>query len=166
MHTEGVDQAVELRNARYFLGDSTSFTFHGRDVFSPVAAHLANGVPLDSLGPPVEPVRLDIRPAVRAGDRVVGMVRYIEDPYGNVVTNIAPALLDSIGASIGDTLEVRIGSRAMRLPWRRTFSDVDEGRPLALVHSRALLSFSVNQGSFSDRFGVKRHDSVFVFLAR
>jgi hypothetical protein len=166
MQTEGVDRAVELRNARYFRGGQTSSTFHGRDVFAPVAAHLAAGVPLDSLGPSLMPVRLDLVPARRLGDRIEGIVRYIEDPYGNVVTNIPAALLDSLGARLGDSLEVRIGPRTMRLPWRNTFSDVPRGEPLALLHSRGVLSFSVNQGSFAERFGVERRAPVSVRRSR
>src|SRR5438034_3850552 len=83
--TEGLDRAVELRNQKYFRRNETSFTFHGRDIFAPVAAHLAVGTPLDSLGPPLVPVRLDLRPARIIAGRIEGEVRYIEDPYGNVV---------------------------------------------------------------------------------
>jgi len=57
---------------------------------------------------------------------------------------------------------VRIGGRTVRLPWTRTFSSVALGQPLAVLHSRALLSFSVNQGSFSESFRTRRGDSVFV----
>ena len=160
--SEGLDRAVELRNSRWQRLPDPSFTFHGRDVFAPVAAHLAAGVPLDSLGPPIRPVLLDVRPAVRAGDTIVGVVRYVETPFGNVVTNIMPALLAASGFSVGDTLDVRIGERRVRLPWTRTFSSVALGRPLAVLHSRALLSFSVNQGSFADSYGITRGDSVFV----
>jgi S-adenosylmethionine hydrolase len=160
MQTEGLERAVELRNSRYFRSEQPSFTFHGRDLFAPVAAHLAAGVPLDSLGPPIDPVRLDVRPPRIADGRIEGIVRYIEDPYGNVVTNVPVQLLDSIHARIGDSLEVRIGSRLLRLPWRATFSDVPTGRALALVHSRGLLSFSVNQGDFASTFRVRRKDAV------
>jgi S-adenosylmethionine hydrolase len=156
MQTEGLERGVELRNNRYFRSERPSFTFHGRDLFAPVAAHLAAGVPLDSLGPTIDPVRLDVRSPQIADGRVEGIVRYIEDPYGNVVTNIPVQLLDSIHARVGDSLEVKVGSRLLRLPWRNTFSDVPPGRPLALVHSRGLLSFSVNQGDFARRFGVRR----------
>ena len=162
MQTEGLARAVELRNERYFRGGRTSSTFHGRDVFAPVAAHLAAGVPLDSLGPSLVPVRLALAPARVAGDRIEGTVRYIEDPYGNVVTNIPSSLLDSLGARVGDSLEVRIGTRTMRLPWRNTFSDVPQGLALALLHSRGVLSLSVNQGSFAERFGVERRAPVSV----
>ena len=162
MQTEGFDRAVELRNPRYFRDAQTSSTFHGRDVFAPVAAHLATGVPLDSLGPSLVPVRLDLAPALLRDGRIEGTVRYIEDPYGNVVTNIPAVLLDSLGARIGDSLEVRIGTRTMRLPWRNTFSDVPQSEPLALMHSRGVLSFSVNQGDFASRFGVERKARVSV----
>jgi S-adenosylmethionine hydrolase len=83
-----------------------------------------------------------------------------------VVTDIPAALLDSLPARIGDSLEVRLGARTLRLPWRNTFSDVPEGHALALVHSRGLLSFSVNQGDFASRFRVTRKDPVVVRSVR
>ena len=160
VQTEGLERAVELRNARYFRLQRASSTFHGRDIFAPVAAHLASGVPPDSLGPPIVPVRLDLQVARMAEGRIEGAVRYIEDPYRNVVTNITPALLDSLGARVGDSLNVRIGSTTLRLPWRNTFSDVAPGRPLALLHSRGVLSFSLNQGDFARAYGVERKAAV------
>jgi S-adenosyl-L-methionine hydrolase (adenosine-forming) len=166
MQTEGVERAVELRNTRFFRAGQTSSTFHGRDVFAPVAAHLAAGIPLDSLGPPLVPVRLDLAPARIVEGRIDGIVRYVEDPYGNVVTNIPAALLDSLGAKVGDSLDVRLVSRSLRLPWRNTFSDVPQGQALALLHSRGVLSFSINQGDFASRFGVKPKGSVVIRVVR
>ncbi|MGH7676961.1 MAG: SAM hydrolase/SAM-dependent halogenase family protein [Gemmatimonadaceae bacterium] len=160
MDAEGLDRAVELTNKRYQRPGDAAYTFHGRDIFSPVGAHLALGVPLDSLGPPVTPVRLDVHPPRRTTDGITGEVRYVEDPYGNVVTNIPAALLDSAGLRVGDSLDVRIGSRSMRLPWRRTFSDVPRGAPLAVMHERGLLSFSLNQGDFARANASKRKDRV------
>ena len=163
LESQGFERAVELRDRRYFRQGETSFTFHGRDVFSPVGAHLARGVALDSLGPAVVPIRLPLRLPRRTAEGISGSVRYIEDPYGNVVTNLPAAMLDSAGLRIGDSLDVRIGARgAMRLPWRRTFSDVPNGRPLAVMHERGLLSFSINMGDFAATHGVRRGDSVFV----
>jgi S-adenosylmethionine hydrolase len=165
MNDEGIDRAVELTNRKYFRVNNTSFTFHGRDIFSPVGAHLAAGVPLDSLGGTVIPIRLNVRAARVAGGRVEGQVRYVEDPYGNVVTNIPAALLDSIG-HVGDTLWVAIGAQRLRLPWKATFSDVRVGAPLLVMHSRGLVSFSINQGNFASKYGVKRHDSVVISRTR
>lgn len=162
LESEGLERAVELRDTRFFRPGETSFTFHGRDVFSPVGAHLARGVSIDSLGPPVVPTRLDLHTARRRGDGIDGSVRYVEDPYGNVVTNIPGALLDSLAARVGDSLDVRIGARALRLPWRQTFSDVGGGEALAVMHERGLLSFSVNLGDFAKKYGIKRADPVSV----
>jgi S-adenosyl-L-methionine hydrolase (adenosine-forming) len=162
LETEGLDRAVELKNTKYFRPAQTSFTFHGRDIFSPVAAHLAAGTPLDSLGPPLVPMRLDLRPARIVGGRIEGTVRYIEDPYGNVVSNIPAAFLDSAKFHVGDSLDVRIGARSFRLLWGHTFSDVPRGRALAVTQSRGLLSFSINQGDFARKYRVARRDAVFV----
>ena len=160
MHAEGVERAVELRETRYFRAARASSTFHGRDIFAPVAAYLALGTPLDSLGPPVVPRELDVRPARIVDGRIAGTVRYIEDPYGNVVTDIPATVLDSLPARVGDSVEVRLPLRTLRLPWRNTFSDVPQGQALALMHSRGVLSLSINQGDFATRYGVKRKDSV------
>jgi S-adenosylmethionine hydrolase len=160
LETEGIERAVELRNARYRRAGDAAYTFHGRDIFSPAGAHLAAGLPLDSLGPAVMPMRLDVRPPRRVDGGIQGMVRYVEDPFGNVVSDIPPALLDSAGLRVGDTLDVRIGARGFRLPWRNTFSDVPRGAALAVMHERALLSFSINQGDFAGTHGIKRRDTV------
>ena len=166
LETEGLDRAVELSNTKYYRSGATSFTFHGRDIFSPVAAHLAAGVPLDSLGPPLVPMRLERRRASLANGVIQGTVRYVEDPYGNVVADIPRALLDSLGARVGDSLDVRIGSRALRLPWRATFSDVAKGQALAVMHSRGILSFSINEGDFATRYGVKKGDHIVLRRSR
>jgi S-adenosylmethionine hydrolase len=162
LETEGLDRAVELRNKKYFRPGEKSFTFHGRDIFSPVAAHLAQGTPLDSLGPALVPIRLDLRPARVVAGRIEGVVRYIEDPYGNVVTNIPAALLDSANFHVGDSLEVKIGARTLFMRWRNTFSDVPRGRDLAVMHSRGLFSFSINEGDFATKYRMKRKDPVSV----
>lgn len=162
LESEGLERAVELKNKKFLRQGDASYTFHGRDIFSPVGAHLAAGVPIDSLGPPVVPFRLDVRAARLVAGAIEGMVRYVEDPFGNVVTNIPAALLDSAGIHVGDSLDVRIGARSFRLPWRNTFSDVPRGRPLAVMHERALLSFSINQGDFAAAYGIRRKDPVLV----
>ncbi|MBI4423068.1 MAG: SAM-dependent chlorinase/fluorinase [Elusimicrobia bacterium] len=157
---EGLERAVELRETRFFRRGELSRTFHGRDVFAPVGAHLAAGTPLEALGPPLEPVRLELRYARVEGGAIVGEVRYIEDPYGNVVTNAPAELLGSLGAAPGDSLEVELAGRSFPLPLRATFSDVPAGEPLALVHERGFLSFSINQGDFAAAHGVRRGDPV------
>lgn len=160
---EGLEAAVELKETRYFAGAALSSTFHGRDVFAPVGAHLASGVALEKLGPPVAELARADRPraSIQAGV-VKGEVSYVEDPYGNVVTDIPRALLEEAGLRPGARLAVVIGERAVELPFRSTFSDVPEGQPLALYHSRGALSFSLNMGDFAKAYGVRARQPVSV----
>lgn len=160
LEREGLDKAVELREPKFWRAPDATSTFHGRDIFSPVGAHLAAGTPIEELGPALTPLLLEAPAALREGDVAAGHVRYIEDPYGNVVTDIPASLLEQLGIEPGDELKVEIFGRAQHLPYRKTFSDVPIGEPLALPHSRGPLSFSINQGDFAGKNGVKRGDAV------
>src|ERR671936_2506908 len=85
----GIAAAHELANPDYAL-DTVSRTFHGRDLFSPAAAHLARGVPIDELGPPVDPqalVRLDVPQPEVGQNRIRASVLYI-DRFGNTQLNL------------------------------------------------------------------------------
>src|SRR5205814_10109729 len=87
--TGGIAVAHELANPEYAL-DSVSRTFHGRDLFSPAAAHLARGIPIDELGPPVDPqalVRLDVPEPEIGQNRIRASVLYI-DHFGNIQLNL------------------------------------------------------------------------------
>lgn len=159
---EGLDAAVELKEPKYFRGtDRVSSTFHGRDIFSPVAAHLAAGVALERLGPRLDRILLlPERSASLKDGALIGEVGYVEDPYGNVVTNIPRELVEKAGLKIGDVLSVAIGETKIILPFKKTFGDVPEGKPLAVFHSRGLLSFSLNMGDFAQAYRVKPYQPV------
>lgn len=161
MDAEGVEAAVELTEKKYFR-DPVSPTFHARDVFAPAAAHLASGVALEAFGPPVTPIRLNLRNAALQDGAVTGEVRAVEDPFGNVVTNIPAVLLAEAGLVPGTPLEVVIGERTLAVLLVRTFADVPQGEALALVHDRGVLAFAVNQGDFAAKHEVGRRDAVTV----
>jgi S-adenosyl-L-methionine hydrolase (adenosine-forming) len=135
------DQAVELAAPGYRLAH-TSATFHGRDVFAPATAHLAAGVPLDRLGPPLpEPVRLESPTPARGEDGTIsGEVVYV-DVFGNLITNIA-------GVSGGAVL---IAGR--ELPPRRTYAEAAPGELLALTGSEGELEIAVRDGSAAALLG-------------
>jgi S-adenosyl-L-methionine hydrolase (adenosine-forming) len=133
-------RAFELTAAE-FRGDRVSQTFHGRDIFAPAAAHLARGLDLSRLGPPVtDPVRLSWPEARVAGGRLGGAVVHI-DRFGNLVTSIHA---DAI-ASLGSGLAVRVAGRT--LPLVRTYGELGRGDPGALVGSSNRLEIAVNSGS-------------------
>jgi S-adenosyl-L-methionine hydrolase (adenosine-forming) len=144
--------AVTIDNETFFR-DMVSATFHGRDVFAPVAAHLAGGVSLRELGRAIhDPVKLDLPEPQRVGDVVTGAVVHV-DRYGNLVTNI-PAVW------VQGSSHVRIAGR--ELPLRRTYTDVAPGEALALSGSRGTLELSVRDGNAADLLSVGRGAEVLV----
>ncbi|WP_035987696.1 S-adenosyl-l-methionine hydroxide adenosyltransferase family protein [Leptolyngbya sp. KIOST-1] len=149
-------KAVALTNSAYWRSPQPSATFHGRDIFAPVAAHLASGVPIDRLGPAIDPqslVRLSPEaPAASVSDRE-GTVQYI-DRFGNAVTTI-PA--ESLPAG---PWQIRVGT--ITLAGVGTYGDVSAGEGLALVGSHGFVELAVNQGSAEARFGLAVGDRVSV----
>jgi len=157
----GIRQVVELTNQKYHL-PRVSKTFHGRDVFAPVAAHVANGVDLAELGPAWDPERLvRLKPPTSAvdDDHIHGEVLLI-DHFGNVALNITREQLESVGVVLGDQVEVRVGGRAFTLPFQETFGSVPVGRLVLHEDSFHSLTVSVNQGRASERLVARSGDPV------
>lgn len=148
------DRLVNVTNAQYFH-HPVSMTFHGRDVFGPVAAHLTLGVSLGDLGPDVDDyVEAEGGMPVQTTEGIEGMVIHV-DHFGNLVTNIPGELVrDHAGE-----LRVQVGEEEV-VGVRRTYSDVPEGHLLALVGSTGMLEISVNQASAADVLGAGRRTAV------
>ena len=147
---------VKIVESKYFRSP-VSRTFHGRDIFAPVAGHLSRGVDLGRFGPPIRKLTpLDL-PALRptAGGGVQGEVVAI-DRFGNGITNIPEQVLP-------DESDVRItvGRKTLR-KLCRTYADVHQGGLLALVGSTGHLEISVNQGSAVKAAGVRKGAAVTV----
>lgn len=128
----------------------TSGTFHGRDVFAPVAGHLANGLPLAELGPPVDDPVLLPRPQTRrlADGRLRAEVVYV-DRFGSLITNVGPLEHDEIDLS--DILVV-VGDLSLRV--RRTYVDEVPGALFALVGSDGYLEIAARADSAAERLGL------------
>jgi S-adenosylmethionine hydrolase len=176
----GWQKVVELVEPQYRLSP-VSNTFHGRDIFSPAAAHLARGVALDALGPPVaDPVQIPLpRLKQTAAGRLDGEVLHA-DRFGNVSTSIAwltwredgalefePWLPGGAAPRRIDAGKARVtvtsgGSGATRAftGIRRTFSDAARGEAAVIVGSERLLDIVVNRGSAAEQLGLGPGDSV------
>lgn len=153
---DGLDEVRQITNADWLRGGGISSTFHGRDIFAPVAAHIARGDDWTAVGPVVtDPVRLPLPQARIDGDTLTGEVIAFDGPYGNLVTDVDAALFQRLGWARGDRVVVRLGERELTLPFVQTFASVPEGQPLLYIDSRERLAAAVNKGSFADRFGVK-----------
>lgn len=148
---------VHLNREEYWLAE-VSRSFHGRDVFAPVAAHLANGVPLALLGAPVsDPVRLPIPAPQRTGYGWRAQVIHI-DRFGNLATSLSneQAGAQPIGA-------VRIGGVEIR-GLSRAYGDRLPGELVALYDSSGFLSVAVVNGDAAQRLQARPGDPVDVFL--
>jgi len=156
---EPVDEAFELRRDQHFLSE-LSATFHGRDIFAPVAAHIANGLALSELGPPAGElsIRPIPRPAQVSDGQLRGEVIHI-DRYGNLVTNIHVTDCRKLGKWDGQAAIVNVGEIELR-GLRRTYSDAREGEPLSYFGSMGKLDVAVNMGNAAESLKVKRGDPV------
>lgn len=150
---------VSLDNPRFWR-DTPSATFHGRDIFAPAAAHLAAGVPVAELGSAVdEPVLLpSSNPRRKKDGTIIGRVAMV-DHFGNCITNVSAGHLATLGPHA--SLVVKAGGATLS-GVRRTYADVVEGEPLALVGSSGALELAVRNGSAAERLGLRAGDEVVI----
>ena len=144
--THGLREAYELTETAYF-SPRISSTFHGRDVFAPVAAHLASGVPAADFGPRVEDlVTFPVSSPCAVGQAAAGEIVHI-DRFGNVVTNVTPNLLP--GLRVGRNLSFKIDERRWMVPFCTTYGNLPPGELVALVSSNDTLEIALTQGNAS-----------------
>lgn len=151
----GAEAAYELANEELFV-TPVSRTFHGRDIFAPVAAHLARGRPLADVGPelPVERLVTMPEPTSRVRDGAVEGEVLCVDHYGNVQLSIKADDLAALGVRHGDTLAVQLGRRQLSVPYRETFAAVPPGDVVAFADSAGLVALAVNSGDAAERLGL------------
>ncbi len=160
----GITEIRELTNRLYWREDAPSHTFHGRDIYGPVAAHLAGGALFADVGPIVDSLQqLDIEEPEVGDDAVHGHVLRV-DTYGNVITTIAREHLIDIGAWPGsDTpLTIELNGEPIEMAFEHTYSNVQPGEPVALIQSMGFLELAINQGDFAEEHGVSAWDPVVV----
>jgi S-adenosylmethionine hydrolase len=152
---DGLESAREITNPAWLRTPAVSSTFHGRDVFAPVAAHLARGDDWTEVGPVIaEPVRLPLRPATVDAQGLHGQVIAIDGPYGNLITDVDATTFAKLGYAPGDKVRLRLAGRTIDVPLAHTFSDVPHGAPLLFIDSRGHLGLALNQDSFARRYNV------------
>ena len=139
------DRIVNVTNASHFLGEVSS-TFHGRDIFAPVAAALASGVSAEELGPCIQSIqRSDFAgPTIDSDGVAAGVVVHV-DRFGNLITNFTEPWLREQFADLS-SIEVWVGHRMVR-GMSRAYADVAPGHCIALFGSTGRLEISVNLGS-------------------
>lgn len=149
----------EITNLHYMLPEPSS-TFHGRDVFAPIAAHLVNGVKIESFGPQIsDVVKPNFAQARQKGKVIFGEILHV-DSFGNIITNIGQELLSKI--SLKSLVKIGLPSLDLKLKFCKTYGETLPSETLALIGSHSLLEISVNQGNAADRYKIKSGDKIMV----
>ncbi len=163
---EGVDAAFILEKSDWFL-DNVSKTFHGRDIFAPVAAHLARGVSMSDLGPACDPKSLESipfpTPVIVPGVKIDAEV-LVSDRFGNLVTSIREQDLRACFGKAYENSVVIIVSGSSVKGLSDSYASVGKGMPLAIIGSSGFLELSVNMGDASEFFSAAPGTRVQVAL--
>jgi S-adenosylmethionine hydrolase len=162
---DGIEAARAITNPAWMIGNMLSSTFHGRDIFSPVGAHMARGDDWTSVGPEVPVralVRLDLKAAKVDERGLSAEVIATDGPFGNLVTNVDADEFLKLGYQRGQDVPVKLGEKEMKIKFVRTFSDLPVREPLLYIDSRGHLGLAVNQGSFAAAYGIKPPVALFI----
>ncbi|MBE9205452.1 SAM-dependent chlorinase/fluorinase [Nostoc sp. LEGE 06077] len=146
--------AVELTNSEYWRTPQPSRTFHGRDIFAPVGANLANGVPLKYLGKEINPatlLQLGMGKYQKTSRGVLGHIQYI-DHFGNLISNIPGNYAE------GKTWLVQIAG--LTIPGVETYSDGEVGAAVALVGSHGWVEIAINGGNAHSQLQINWQDTL------
>jgi S-adenosylmethionine hydrolase len=160
---DGLDSAREITNPNWMIQSAISSTFHGRDIFSPAAAHLAAGWDYNLVGPEVpQLVRLTPKTSTTTDKGISGDIIGLDDPFGSLLTDIPGDEFKQLGYNLGDKLRIEINKKSVTLPYVKTFMDTSVGDPLLFVDSRGRVSIAVNQGNYSKKFNVEPPGTIFI----
>ena len=145
---------VELSNPDYWYSPQPSFTFHGRDIFAPVGAHLASGVDFKELGPTLAPEDLVQRSLLGWQETNSGIAGYIQaiDTFGNLITTIpGDRIQDKQWFLEIENVKIKVG---------QTYSDSSPGEPVGLIGSHGWLEIAINGGSAQTLLGCREGDLI------
>lgn len=155
---DGVERVIELTNSKYFLSPLSS-TFHGRDLFAPVAAHLSRGVRPQTFGKRVDQwVRLDLKKQEEEGKRLIGEV-ILTDRFGNLITNIEKERI--LGFIKDYSFVIRIGRRRIS-KISQGYWEGRKGDLLALFGSAGFLEIAIREGNAQKRLKVNRGEPIII----
>jgi S-adenosylmethionine hydrolase len=164
MDEKNIDDIVRVENPHYFL-NAVSHTFHGRDIFAPVASHLSKGVHIDQLGPSLSSqdlIRLSISgPYLSEKDELIGTIITI-DRFGNCISNIDEnRLKEFILNGPEKTLEIKVDKTVIK-SLSQNYADAAPGDLLAVIGSFGFLEIAINCGNAGRRLKISKGDTVTV----
>jgi S-adenosylmethionine hydrolase len=160
---DGLESAREITNQAWMIQAAVSSTFHGRDIFSPAGAHLAEGWDYTLAGPEVpQLVRLTPKSATVTDKGIEGDIIGLDDPFGSLVTDVPGDEFKKLGYNLGDKVFVQINKKPVVVPYAKTFMDVPVGDTLLYIDSRGRVGIAVNQGDYSKKFNITPPGTIFI----
>ena len=151
-----LEGAREITNQHWMIQAAPSSTFHGRDIFSPAAAHLAEGWDYTIAGPEVpQLVRLTPKTPKIDEKGITGEIIGLDDPFGSLITDVPKEDFESLGYVLDDKVTVQISKKPVTLPYVKTFMNVPVGASLLYIDSRGRVAIAVNQGNYSKKFSIE-----------
>jgi S-adenosylmethionine hydrolase len=160
---DGLDSVREITNTAWMLKPQVSSTFHGRDIFSPAAAHLAEGWDFTMAGPVVtQLVQLTEKVSSTTEKGIEGDIIGLDDPFGSLITDIPGEEFKKLGYEFGDKIIVQLNKKPFTVPYMRTFMDVPVGEALLYVDSRGRVGLAMNQRNFSQLNKITPPGTLFI----
>lgn len=160
---DGLDSAREITNTAWMIAPQVSSTFHGRDIFSPAAAHLAEGWDYALAGPLVtDLVQLTPKVASVSESGIEGDIIALDDPYGSLITDITGEEFKKLGYAVGDRILVQLNKKPLVVPYAKTFMDVPVGDALLYIDSRGRIGLALNQRNFSQMNKITPPGTLFI----
>ncbi|MBF0117479.1 MAG: SAM-dependent chlorinase/fluorinase [Desulfobacterales bacterium] len=158
------DSIVKVQNSKFFL-DSISTTFHGRDIFAPVAAHMSKGLKIKELGHEIDKKDITLLsipyPTISKEGILYGNIISI-DHFGNLITNIDSYTLGNFCGSYAKNIEINL-SEIKILGLSKNYQTVKKGFPLAIINSQGYLEIALYCGNAQEYFNVKKDDILKVY---
>ncbi|NWG11803.1 S-adenosyl-l-methionine hydroxide adenosyltransferase family protein [Candidatus Bathyarchaeota archaeon] len=152
----------KITNQKFML-PKISGTFHGRDIFAPTAAHLANGIAPEEFGPEIRKISTpDFAKVVRKENLLVGEVMHI-DNFGNIITNFSEKDLQKMKTK--HEINVKLKNTRLKLRLCKAYAEVEPRQPIAVIGSHNFFEISLNQRSAADFFKIESGNKVTVFLS-
>jgi S-adenosylmethionine hydrolase len=151
---QGIEHLYEISNPKFML-PKVSSTFHGRDVFAPVAAHLDTGIKPSEFGPEItEAATPKFASVERRNSSLIGEVWHIDD-FGNIITNISQKDMPQ-----NRVVNVKLPGVLQNISFGKTYAQAKSHEPLALIGSHGFLEIALNQGNAAEKFHAKAGDKI------
>jgi len=158
---DGIEKTYEIISNTKYLKREISFTFHGRDIFAPIAAYISRGVSINELAKETSlTFSLNIPKYTIKNSQIIGEIIYI-DHFGNLITNIPKGIAEKILAFYRN-YEVNIKNKVISAKFVKAYGNAKEGEPLLIINSFNLLELSINLGNAAQRYAANVGDKIII----